>query len=77
MYELLILQYENIKGARHALFAYCQSMDNADLFKKVAAFNDSTISDLLLHNANTYISWLENFGLGVRCLFMKMTTLRS
>ena len=63
MHELLIQQYENIKGARHALFAYCESMDNADLFKKVEAFNDSTISDLLLHSGNTYISWLENFGL--------------
>ena len=64
MHELLILQYENIKGARHALFDYCQSMDNADLLKKVPAFNESCISDMLLHIANTYISWLENFGLG-------------
>jgi uncharacterized damage-inducible protein DinB len=64
MYDLLALQYENIKGARGALFTYSQSMNDADLFKTVAAFNDSTIIDLLLHNANTYISWLENFGLG-------------
>ncbi|HEY4195059.1 MAG TPA: DinB family protein [Mucilaginibacter sp.] len=62
--ELLAQQYEYVKGARHALFAYCQAMDNADLFKKVAAFNGSTISELLLHIANAYISWLENFGLG-------------
>jgi uncharacterized damage-inducible protein DinB len=64
MYKLLVLQYKNIRGARHALFTYCESMDNADLFKKVAAFNDSCISDMLLHIANTYISWLENLGLG-------------
>jgi hypothetical protein len=64
MYELLVLQYENVKGARHALFDYCEGMDNADLFKKVEVFNDTCISDLLLHTANTYISWLENYGLG-------------
>ncbi len=63
MYELFTSQYETIKSARHALFAYCASLNNDDLFKKTPVFNDSTISYLLLHNANTYISWLNNFGL--------------
>jgi len=64
MLELLVQQYETIKGARGALFTYCKSMDRADLFKKVEDFNNSFISDMLLHIANAYISWLENFGLG-------------
>lgn len=62
MYQLLLTQYEIVKSARQALFSYCQTMDN-DIFKKVVAFNNSSISDLLMHNANTYISWIDNFGL--------------
>jgi uncharacterized damage-inducible protein DinB len=62
MYQLLTRQYEIIKGARHALFSYCETMDG-DFFKKVDIFNNNCISDLLVHNANTYISWLDNFGL--------------
>jgi uncharacterized damage-inducible protein DinB len=62
MHQLLTQQYEIIKGARHALFSYCETMGN-DVFKKVDIFNNNCISDLLVHNANTYISWLDNFGL--------------
>src|SRR5471030_157206 len=62
MYPLLIQQYQIIKGARHALFSYCQTMGN-DIFKKIDIFNNNCIGDLLVHNANTYISWLDNFGL--------------
>lgn len=62
MYQLLIQQYEIVKGARHALFDYCETMDGG-LFKKVDIFNNNCISDMLVHNANTYISWLDNFGL--------------
>ena len=62
MYQLLIAQYEIVKGARHALFSYCETM-NGDIFKKVDVFNNNCISDLLVHNANTYISWIDNFGL--------------
>ncbi len=64
MQELLVAQYEGIRGARHALFDYCGGMRQEDLFKKVLVFNDNTMAELLLHSANTYISWLGNFGLG-------------
>ena len=63
MQQLLLSQYELIKSARHALFSYCDNMAQADLFKKVDAFNNNCIIDLLVHNANTYIHWLKNFGL--------------
>jgi uncharacterized damage-inducible protein DinB len=62
MHQLLVLQYQIIKGARGALFGYCQTMGD-DILKKVEIFNNKSISDLLIHNANTYISWLDNFGL--------------
>ncbi|HTD40563.1 MAG TPA: DinB family protein [Mucilaginibacter sp.] len=69
MYQLLLSQYEIVKGARHALFTYCETMHDDDIFKKVVAFNNSSISDLLVHNANTYISWVDNFGMDGACSF--------
>jgi uncharacterized damage-inducible protein DinB len=69
MYELLTAQYESIKSARQALFTYCGSMKSEDLFKKIAAFNDNCISDMLVHNINTYISWLDNFGMDAAMAF--------
>lgn len=62
MKELLSTQYELIKGARGALFAYCATTGE-DFLKPVAAFNNNSIRDLLVHIANIYISWLDNFGL--------------
>jgi uncharacterized damage-inducible protein DinB len=62
MKELLSTQYELIKGARSALFAYCAATGE-DLIKPVPTFNNNSIGDLLVHIANTYISWLDNFGL--------------
>lgn len=69
MYQLLLSQYEEVKGARAALFSYCKTMNEADLFKPVPAFNNNSITDLLVHNANTYISWIDNFGLDGTCNF--------
>jgi uncharacterized damage-inducible protein DinB len=46
-------------------------MKPADLFKPVEAFNNSSIADLLVHNANTYISWINNFGLDGNSSFYK------
>jgi uncharacterized damage-inducible protein DinB len=63
MQQLLKSQYELVKSARHALFTYCKSMSQNDLFKKVDTFNDNCIIDLLVHNVNTYISWIGNLGL--------------
>lgn len=63
MHNLLTTQYESIKSARGVLFDYCETISNADLFKNISAFNDSSMADLLVHNANTYRSWIGNFGL--------------
>jgi len=62
MKELLSIQYDLVKGARGALFAYCATTGE-DFFKPVQTFNNNSIRDLLVHIINTYISWLDNFGL--------------
>jgi len=58
MQQLLTAQHELVKGARQALFTYCRSMNEGDLFKKVESFNNNNIVGMLIHNANTYISWI-------------------
>lgn len=63
MQQLLNPQYELIKGARTALFDYCGSMDADDLYKPIGQFNNANIAGLLLHNVDTYIGWLGNFGM--------------
>ena len=68
MKELLSVQYDFVKGARHALFTYCATTGE-DFVKPVLAFNNNSIRDLLVHIANTYISWLDNFGLNGTRIF--------
>jgi len=63
MKELLSAQYELVKGSRQALFTYFETMNDDDLFKQIPEFNNSSIRDLLVHNVNTYIGWVEYFGL--------------
>lgn len=77
MEQFLSAQYQLIMGARGALFAYCESMKRADLFKPVETFNNSSITDLLVHNANTYISWINNFGLDGNSSFYKTENFMS
>lgn len=62
MKEILLDQYALVTGARGALFTYCATTGE-DFLKPVATFNNNAIRDLLVHIANTYISWLDNFGL--------------
>jgi uncharacterized damage-inducible protein DinB len=77
MQTLLAAQYEQITGARRALFTYCKSMDSAHLLTGVAGFNDSTIISLMVHNANTYIHWLAQFDKTEDLPFFKSTTITS
>lgn len=77
MLQLIKAQYEEIKGARGALFAYCESMKQDDLHKPVSEFNNSNIADLLVHNVNTYISWINNFGLDRSASFYKTEDAKS
>lgn len=61
--SLLLHQYTLITGAREALFAYCRSVDTQDFVRALPAFNGSSMQQLLLHVANTYIHWLSRFAL--------------
>ena len=65
MQELLLAQYAQVRGARNALLAYCESIPAADIYKPVAAFNDKTIAGMLVHNAYTYLHWLVNVDAGL------------
>jgi len=77
MLQLIASQYQEIKGARGALLTYCESMKPGDLYKPVAEFNNSSIADLLVHNVNTYISWINNFGLDRNASFFKTEDVKS
>ena len=77
MKELLSTQYELVKSSRHALFAYCATMDDEDLYKQIPEFNNNSIRDMLVHNINTYISWIDNFGLDRSRTFYKNADINS
>lgn len=61
MHNLLSAQYNDVKGARVALFAYCNTISDTDLLKGVEEFNNTSILSLLTHIANTYVHWLAQF----------------
>jgi len=77
MEELLSSQYGEIKGARDVLFAYCKTMKPEELYQPLSEFNNSSIADLLVHNINTYISWINNFGLDQGWSFYKTANVKS
>jgi len=77
MLQLLTSQYELIKGSRGVLFAYCERMKGGDLYKPVGEFNNSSIAGLLVHNANTYIGWVSNFGMNRNAPFYKAEDIKS
>jgi uncharacterized damage-inducible protein DinB len=63
MYTTLTLQYQLVTGARHALFAYCKTIKPEHLIKNIPEFNNSSMTSLLIHSANTYIHWLKKTGM--------------
>src|ERR1700760_634686 len=77
MLQLITSQYEEIKGARGALLDYCETMKPEELYQPISTFNNSSIADLLVHNVNTYISWINNFGLDRSSSFYKTEDVKS
>ena len=63
MYTTLLYQYQLVLSSRKALFAYCETINPDHLAQPLPAFNHSSMLMQLLHNANTYVSWLANFAL--------------
>src|SRR5476649_1058551 len=60
---LLKNQYELLKGSRHVLFAYCDTITPENFTKVLEGFGNGSINSLFAHIANTYIHWLQNFSL--------------
>ncbi|HTK20053.1 MAG TPA: DinB family protein [Mucilaginibacter sp.] len=75
--ELLSSQYGEVKGARDVLFTYCKKIKPEELYQPLSEFNNSSIADLLIHNVNTYISWINNFGLSQDWSFYKTADVKS
>jgi uncharacterized damage-inducible protein DinB len=61
--SILAKQYDLIKSARTAVFKFLGDDLNEQLFVQLPTFNKKTIAYMLVHVANTYISWIENFTL--------------
>jgi len=59
--SILAKQYDLIKSARAAVFTFLGNDLNEQLFIPLPTFSNKTIAYMLIHVANTYISWIENF----------------
>ncbi len=57
-------QYALVQSARGALLDYCATLAPAHFVAPVAAFNNSSIRDLLAHAANCYRYWLSTVAQG-------------
>jgi uncharacterized damage-inducible protein DinB len=63
MQNLLQPQYNLIKGSREVVFTYLELEVRENFFVTLPAFNDKDIRYMLVHIANTYIAWINNFVL--------------
>jgi len=64
MENLLEIQYSLIRESREVVFKYLEDEVRSDILKPVPTFNDKHIAYMLVHVANTYIAWVNNFALG-------------
>ncbi|MHA4893318.1 hypothetical protein ACXZ1K_01100 [Pedobacter sp. PWIIR3] len=61
MENLLQLQYTLIKESREEVFDYLELGVKEDLLIPLPAFNGKNIRYMLVHIANTYVAWINNF----------------
>ncbi len=61
--ELLLQQYEMVKGSRQALFSYLATVAPEQYVQELPAFANGSLRNLQVHIANTYVHWLGKFGL--------------
>jgi uncharacterized damage-inducible protein DinB len=64
MKEILIEQYESVKGSRDQLLRYCSTISPVHLVQSVEHFGHSSIRNHLVHVANASSYWLGDFALG-------------
>lgn len=62
--NILYHQYELVKSSREVVLAYCEAMNPEHYTTQVDNFGKGgTIRHLQMHIANTYIYWLDYFGM--------------
>ena len=61
--ELLLQQYEMVKGSRQVLFSYLATVAPEQYVQEIPTFANGSMRNLQVHIANTYIHWLGRFGL--------------
>ncbi|RZL06315.1 MAG: hypothetical protein EOO89_24575 [Pedobacter sp.] len=70
MQNLLQFQYHLIRESREVVFKFLESQVKEDFLVALSPFNDKNIRYMLVHVANTYIAWINNFVLkGNRTFF--------
>jgi uncharacterized damage-inducible protein DinB len=63
MQNLLQFQYNLVRESREVVFVYLESEVKEDFLVPLPAFNDKNIRYMLVHIANTYVAWINNFVL--------------
>ncbi|GAA4045231.1 DinB family protein [Hymenobacter glaciei] len=64
MADVFAQQYALVASARSVLLDYCATLAPEHFAAPVAAMNNGSIRDLLVHGAGCYCHWLGQVGLG-------------
>jgi uncharacterized damage-inducible protein DinB len=76
MQNLLQFQYKLVRESREVVFVYLESEVKEDFLVPLPAFSDKNIRYMLVHIANTYLAWINNFVLkGDRKFYSEYKTL--
>ncbi|MFD0794380.1 DinB family protein [Mucilaginibacter litoreus] len=62
MYTTLLHQYQLVLSSRGAMFDYCETISEAHLMQPLALYDNKNMGGLMIHVADTYLSWLVNFA---------------
>lgn len=52
-------QYHLVKYSRNTLLEYCHTLTREDFVKTNSGFGHSSVRDILVHVANSYLAWLS------------------
>lgn len=77
MNNLLSRQYDLVKASRAVVLQYLATEVLDNMFKPVRAFNHKTIAAMMVHVANTYLSWAGNFALAFKRPYYDDQTIHS
>ena len=61
MQNLLAYQYNLVKESRNVVLQFLETEVREDFLVGLPVFNDKNIRFMMVHVANTYIAWIENF----------------